>query len=334
MKKIYQKAGHVLRFSISVLLPVLVVASVVYAAGSLMPPSGTPAATSYTLDDIYTRLTTNAGATAGNHNLSTTTSPSAPAHGLTDIYNAIPTINATKIDSGTTYLGITGTLMANEFNGTCNSTAGDFFLAPCTFRGPIAGGSQADGGVDDFSGVYIGATPPSDRYATLWTACSSGNNYCGTGDAGADEEDSATGLVWSYPCTGSGCSSWDTVTDSGTLTSGCTSGGNCAYFGTDTTYTWDSGGGNNNSLTAGQLCSGHSGWSLPHQKQLLQAYIDGAYGNLEPQGVYRYYWSATIASFGVNNFSEYAWTINLSDGYAFDNKVGNNTHSVRCVRLP
>lgn len=330
MKFNTKTALSVLRFSASVLLPTLLFAGVVQALGTLTPPSGSPAASSYTLNDIYTRLTTNATATAGAHDLSTTTSPAATFYSLSDIYSAIPTVDPMTVATGTSYLGISGALLGNMFNGSCDNSSGDFYAA-CSYVGAsFPGGSQAHGGVDDYNGAGLGGARPSDSYATTWTACNSGNSYCGTGDSGADAKDDATGLVWSYPCSGSDCSSWDTAGAS-TNTTGCLYDGTCAYSTTDTKYTWNSGGGNNNSHTASVLCSEHSGWSLPHQKQLLQAYIDGSYGNLEPQGVYRYYWSATGVSFGTNGHVAYVWLINLSDGYSFDN-TESTAHSIRCVR--
>lgn len=312
-------------------LPILLVAGAVSALGTLTPPTGTPSASSYTLEDIYTRLTTNVTATAGNHDLTTATAPAASSHSLTEIYSAIPSITAGKVATGTSYLGVAGTLLGNLFNGTCDNSSGDY-LAACDYLNFTAnGGSQANGGVDDYNGGQLGGTPPADRYAASWTTCTSGNSYCGTGDSGAAAKDNATGLVWSYPCKDSGCSSWDTETDTATLTTDCLMDGACAYFSTDTLYTWSNGGANNNSLTASELCSSHTGWNLPHQKQLLQAYIDGSYGNLEPQGVYRYYWSNTYVSFGTNDHARWVWLVNLSDGYAFDNKR-TEAHSIRCVR--
>lgn len=324
-----KKTIPVLRIIVSIIVPTLLVATVVYASGSLTAPSGTPSATSYTLDDIYARLTTNAAASSGSHYLSTTTSPSASFRSLTEIYNAIPTISASKVTTGTTYLGVAGTVFANMFNGTCSNP--DDSYTTCNWLSAVPGGSQSNGGVDDFNGFFIGGAAPSDRYATSWTTCTVGNNYCGTGDTGANAKDNATGIVWSYPCKGNGCSSWDTETSTTTLTTGCLPVGECAYFATDTLYTWNANGVDNNSLTAKELCSSHSGWSLPHQKQLLQAYINGSYGNLEPEGVYRYYWSATAVSFNTTLDRTWVWLINLSDGYSYDNRE-DRSRSIRCMR--
>jgi hypothetical protein len=68
-----------------------------------------PAPTFYTLTDIYNRLTTNATATAEDHNLGPSASPDSTFYTLTQIYDAIPTIDASKVVYGTTYLGVAGT---------------------------------------------------------------------------------------------------------------------------------------------------------------------------------------------------------------------------------
>jgi len=186
-----------------------------------------------------------------------------------------------------------GTALVNLWNGT--RTDGGF-----------PGGSQANGGVDDYNNAKA---PASDRYVgpAGWTACNVGNTYCGTGDSGADAMDNSTGLVWSLPCNGSACASFS---DASPLT-----------------YSWDSFHVNNGGRTASQLCSDHSGWSLPHQKQLMQAYIDGSYGNLEASGVSRTHWSATTRSASTTN----AWYVPLSNGYTvYDGKTV--AFYVRCVR--
>ena len=78
-------------------------------AGSLAP-SASPVATSYTLDDIYNRLITNATATTGNHIFSPSASPIGTLHTLAEIYGAIPAIEASKVLFGKTYLGIAGSV--------------------------------------------------------------------------------------------------------------------------------------------------------------------------------------------------------------------------------
>lgn len=478
---------------------VLIVASLLIYnsafSGSLTPTS-TPAATSYTLTDIYNRINTNATATEGSHSFSPGGAPSGSLFTLKQIYEAIPTIVADNVRSGTSYLGVTGTLLPNGgtatvgglFNGltahltgdysldtgtlnlACNTAtfdasgnlvansydgggdgtnrwcmtdsgdavAGDVFSAKVSwvdgqavtgtlnlacntstfdtsanlvanaydgggsgsnrwcmtesgdavagdilsgkiawidgqavtgtiatqtlsassttvsagyynatnlntvdtdltaanivsgitifgvagsataganlsnmFNGTITsftGGSQANGGGDDY---HNGGSPATSRYVSTWTTCDSGNSYCGTGLASAKVRDENTGLIWSYPCNGSGCSSFS---DSSPLT-----------------YSWSNGGANNNGQTASQLCSagshGESGWSLPHQKQLMQAYVDGAYGNLVPTATNLGFWSATTYSTTTTS----AWRVYLSGGFVdFHGKTNGN--NVRCVR--
>ncbi|MCD6086102.1 hypothetical protein J7J37_00905, partial [bacterium] len=96
-----------LKGGLTVLISVLVIYTIVQA-GSLTP-SASPAATSYTLSDIYTRLTTNATSSPGDHSFSPSGSPAGTFYTLTQIYNAIPTIDPTKVLSGTSYLGVSGT---------------------------------------------------------------------------------------------------------------------------------------------------------------------------------------------------------------------------------
>jgi len=207
------------------------------------------------------------------------------------------TVSGALVATGRTYCGIAGTLLGSLFNGT---------------SGAFTGGSQANGGADDYNAA---GSPAALRYSGGWTACNSnaynattnpGGNYCNTGDTGADAKDNSTNLVWSLPCNGSACASFS---DSSPLT-----------------YSWDSSGGNNGARTASQICSDHAGWFLPHQKQLMQAYIDGSYGNLETSGVLRNYWSATTGS-----GTTYAWVVVLSYGYT-DYRGKTSAFNVRCVR--
>lgn len=210
-------------------------------------------------------------------------------------------VTAAYLSVGNTWCGTAGTLLANLFNGSL--TAGGF-----------SGGSQTNGGVDDYNAGNA-AGRPTDSYSKGWTSCTSGaDNYCGTNDPFADMKDNSTGLVWSKPCSGSGCST--------------------SAEPADTNYSWDgTTDASNNSLTASVLCSQDlgtthdAGWSLPHQKQLMQAYIDGSYGNLEASGVTRYYWSGTTKSDSTTG----AWSPSLSNGYTTTN-AKTNSYYVRCVR--
>jgi prepilin-type N-terminal cleavage/methylation domain-containing protein len=78
--------------------------------------------------------------------------------------------------------------------------------------------------------------------------------------------------------------------------------------------------------TASQLCSErNNGWRLPTQKELLQAYIDGAYFNLTDSA--NNYWSATSAS-STNSHS-----VNLGNGATgIVLKTTSANMYIRCVR--
>ncbi|MBU1348694.1 DUF1566 domain-containing protein [Patescibacteria group bacterium] len=224
---------------------------------------------------------------------------------MTDSGNASAASIASSSVAWVDGVAITGTLLGNMWNGT---------------KGIYIGGSQLNGGVDDYN---AGAAAPSDRYAGSWTACVVGNNYCDTGDDGADARDDSTGLVWSMPCNGAGC---DSLSDAAPVMYAWTTTTTANNFSDIQGRYLDVG-----TSTALGVCQGgdhgKSGWLAPTQKQLMQASIDGSYGNLEGTGVNRYYWSSTTVSHSLTS----AWLTNLSNGYT----VGNakiNAFYVRCVR--
>ena len=465
--------------SLTVLISVLVVYGVVQA-GSIVVPSGTPSASFYTLSDIWTRLTTNAG--AGVHSFDFTDTLAGTHVTLTQIYNAIPTIDATQVKLSTPYLGITGTLVpsggdvvvgdvlsgktffgasqsdwvlktgtmpnkvgsttiftpstadqaitqgyyggvvgdgkvlgdedlvsgniksgVNIFgvdgdtnvvntstgdavagnilldkiayvdglsvtgtmpnNGAFSLTAGvsdqavtagyysggtlagdpdllaksigadinifgvtgtllkNLYNGTCSSANPLCplgtefnGGSQADGGIDDYNN---NKAVPVGRYSKNWTTCTAaGDDPCGISNSGSAFRDDSTGLIWSKKM--------KTVTYALDDTNGQITwflANNCVeQTGSACTKITLPG-----TLTG---CEANAGWYLPTQKQLMQAYIDGSYGNMEPAlGSYRLYWSSTTYSSNVPN----AWYTGLSNGYTYAN-TKTTTFSVRCVR--
>ncbi len=101
-------AGQFCRGVLAAAIAALVCSGAVWA-GSLTPPAN-PAASGYTLEDIYNRLNTNAAATAGNHSFSPSGSPAGSMYTLTQIYDKIPTIDASKILEDAAYLGVAGTI--------------------------------------------------------------------------------------------------------------------------------------------------------------------------------------------------------------------------------
>ena len=182
-------------------------------------------------------------------------------------------------------------------------------LTPYEGSGDHPGGATSTGGVDDYNNR---AEPPADRYEAEWTQCTLDNNYCETGDDFAQAKDNNTNLIWALPCA-----------DEDGVTVGCSQHSTS----TVTYYTWDNIGDYNDGMTSQELCSSlGNAWYLPHQKQLMQAYIDGSYGNLDFSGTSDYYWSATTVSGNTNS----AWYVGLS--YGDTNNIDKSvTNRDRCV---
>ncbi|MBU1102568.1 DUF1566 domain-containing protein [Patescibacteria group bacterium] len=169
------------------------------------------------------------------------------------------------------------------------------------------------GGVDDYNN---GGTMPADSYRASWITCGAGNNWCNTGDATyAEKKDNSTGLVWSIWLESGTAKTWFWAN-------------NCYYSGVSTSCDANDEDGCictklTSSKTGCEALGG--GWRLPHQKELMQVYIDGSWGNLSSAG--NYCWSATTRSGTTQN----AWNTSLYDGYTyFYGKTG--TVRVRCVR--
>ncbi len=295
--------------SLTVLISVLVVFAITNA-GSLSPTLS-PASTFYTLADIYTRLTTNATATEANHDLNTSNSPASTFYTLKQIYDVIPTIDPAKVNVGTTYLGVTGTLLGNMWNGTAGITVL-----------PAGAYPQSLGGVEDWNRNTV---MPVDTYKSTWVSChagstpnDAGNNYCGTNDTNADKLDVDTGLIWSKMLNNGVSHRWFWAN-------------NCAY---PNGLPGDDGVCNSNGEVACQCvkltsnktgCEAQDGWHLPYQKELMQAYINGSWSGLSP-GTW-FYWASTTAS----QYTERAWFVDISSGNTvYSNKT--NYNQTLCVR--
>ncbi len=192
--------------------------------------------------------------------------------------------------------------------------------------------TQALGGVDDYN---RGAAIPTDTYQQTWITCNSsaytpanpGGNYCNTGRSVLNNlvsQDPNTSLVWS-PRISPG-SNWFVAN-------------NCKYpnglAGDDGACGTDK--------EAACFCVKHTGvgedtktgcevyddgnWRLPTQKELMQSYIDGSWGNLATAAGAKY-WSATT----ISNTTRNAWPTNQSTGYTYYGTKTTATYSVRCVR--
>jgi len=154
-----------------ILMAVLFCFSIV-KAGSLNP-SSTPAATMYTLQDIYTRLTTNS--TAGTHNLGPSASPASTMYTLTQIYDAVPTIDATKVKLGTAYLGVDGTLVPSGGTATtANVLFGQTFFGDSQTNWTLQTGTMTNVGAQTIT--------PTTTNTTITAGYHNGSGYC-AGDA-------------------------------------------------------------------------------------------------------------------------------------------------------
>lgn len=157
-------------------------------AGSLTP-SATPASVMYTLDGIYNKIIDNTvSATEAAQSFTTPGTAAATFHTLKEIFEALPTLDATKIASGTTYMGVAGTLSAGgglpkTGQTICRNSSNT--TVSCTGTGQ--------------DGEYLKGLPSSgDRYTDnsnstvtdnattlMWQQCTEGLSgaSCGTGTA-------------------------------------------------------------------------------------------------------------------------------------------------------
>jgi hypothetical protein len=80
--------------------------------------------------------------------------------------------------------------------------------------------------------------------------------------------------------------------------------------------------------------NGQTGWRLPTQKELMEAYIHGIRSAArtnwmtETNMLDGYFWSGSSVSSGINA----AWAVDLADGYTFNGGSKYLTYRVVCVR--
>jgi len=196
-------------------------------------------------------------------------------------------------------------LVAGEKNGSGTGSA-NCASPPSGAHANINCYTKALGGVDDYNNSQ---TIPADTYEKTWTTCNSGNNYCGTGRTVLNNlvsQDPNTNLVWSPQVSSS--STWFVANDCippGSVGNLGYPSGTCVNDGDISCICVKQPGGSETGCAA---YDGVSGWRLPYQKELMQSYIDGSWGNLANAGVN--YWSSTT----ISNGTSLAWTTNQNYG--------------------
>jgi hypothetical protein len=169
-------------------------------AGDIDGP-GSVTATLYTLTDIYTRLTTNSTATEADHDLGPSATPASSGYTLTQIYDAIPTIDASKVVYGTSYLGISGTATTtvstlcydNTYYYNAISSCSENYACDSFFNGTYT----ADGIVVNEGTCETGDVCFNDpHYYSNMSSCDN-NDPC---DSDVAPTYSADGLVCSAVC--------------------------------------------------------------------------------------------------------------------------------------
>lgn len=181
-------------------------------AGSLTPP-GVPASTMYTLDGIYNKLIDNTTSQAeGSASFTTPGSVSATFHNLKQIYESIPTLDATKIKSGTTYMGVAGTLVAGQAGlpktgqtGCWDASGGSISCAGTGQDGQYQKGLPASGArfVDNTD-----STISDNATGLMWKKCGEGQTGSDCSGGSADTPDWTTALSTCEADTTAGHTDW------------------------------------------------------------------------------------------------------------------------------
>jgi hypothetical protein len=144
MKNKFQK---IITTAIVVLISILAIFTVVNA-GTITPPGGTPAASFYTLSEIYEFIVNNTVATAGGHSFAFSSSLSGTGKTLTEIYSALTNlVSADKVKLNTTYLNVAGTLVPSGGDATAaNVLSGKTFFGDSQSNWTLQTGAMANNG--------------------------------------------------------------------------------------------------------------------------------------------------------------------------------------------
>jgi hypothetical protein len=326
-----------LYITIPVLLFAFIVGTVVHTAmaGSLTPPA-LPANTMYTFTDLF-NLASGTTGTLGSGVIPTTpVTPTGTFQTITSIYTALSTqialLAPTKLASGTSAFGVTGTLLGDTTAANVLTTAlhpGTYTTTNVTTGNVKSGVAFGVGQTGAATGSPTHVLPVTDQ--TICYSTSGSITSCtGTGqdanlqkgvarsytdNANGTITDNVTGLVWQK------CSSGQTGSD-------C-SGGSATQMDWSDALTYC------NSNTAGLP---GSGWYLPNSNQLFSLtdlgassppYINQTYFPNSPTtdvsgGTY---WSNSAYQVSPNG----AWSLSLTT-FFFSGIDKGTLINVRCVR--
>jgi hypothetical protein len=127
------------RRALPVLVGLLVVAALsaallgkLHLTASLVPTVAPGTATGFTLEDVWNKITNNAyTATNGGHAVTPSDTPANPTslHTVSDIFDAITPIDATKMLSTLTVQGVTGTIPTQTLSASTHSVPAGYYAA-------------------------------------------------------------------------------------------------------------------------------------------------------------------------------------------------------------
>jgi hypothetical protein len=198
--------SNIIKVGFTVLISVLIIFTVV-KAGTITPPEGDLLAQFYTLSEIYTRLTTNATTTEGSHDFTFSDALAGTGRTLTEIYNAIPTIDPSKLLDDTTYLGITGNIATRTLSSTSTDVSAGYYAATTLdavdadlISGNIKSGVtlfgiDGDGNVVDTSD---GTVTNNNQIRSSYVCYSDGTQYTGSLPDCSSEGEQSCYAIGSY----------------------------------------------------------------------------------------------------------------------------------------
>jgi len=140
------------------------------------------------LEDVYNRLDTNAAATPGGHSFSPSGSPAGSLYTIDQIYEKIPAIDGSKILSGTSYLGVEGTIAVKDGiignNGELTINLPDGYYESKTAIAAdtnlISGNIKSGTSIFGVAGNYSGYTYGDNDASKVLTAATGAGTYNAT----------------------------------------------------------------------------------------------------------------------------------------------------------